>query len=375
MKFLKKYFIPHLENNYHPHFLHTKRTIFYFGFFLTLKIMLIGMAAAIPASVFVLPDVLSLQQEKIISLTNDLRTSQGIPLLIEQEKLNNSSHLKVKDMAEQQYFSHISPDNYGLDYFLRQADYAYQSAGENLAMGFIDPDQLIKAWRESPTHYQNLLDADYQEIGVGLSAGFYNNSPTIYTAQHFGAPKDAAALAVQAAGNLRYDEQHSHLNWVENNGRIQITAQAVLAGPVAKADVHIKDWILPLMLKDNKAGEFKTYASQIELPMTAKELFKVVLAPSLVVADRQGEKLLLTIPWHNPYLTPSGPVEKYVLSAKYVSFFKPAFSFLQGVYLGFLLIFVISLTIMILVEIRKQHPHIILQTLALIGLLIVLLIC
>jgi hypothetical protein len=51
---LKKYFIPHADNDYHPHILHGKRAIFYSAFFVSLKIILFIFALALPSTVFVL---------------------------------------------------------------------------------------------------------------------------------------------------------------------------------------------------------------------------------------------------------------------------------------------------------------------------------
>ena len=73
---LKKYFIPHAGNGYHPHFLHTKRALFYSVFFLLIKASLFFFVLLLPAQVFVLPDVLAEEQRQIITLTNAIRVSR-----------------------------------------------------------------------------------------------------------------------------------------------------------------------------------------------------------------------------------------------------------------------------------------------------------
>ncbi|MDM7855464.1 CAP domain-containing protein [Cellulomonas alba] len=40
-------------------------------------------------------------------------------------------------------------------------------AGENLARAAATPDDVVKAWLQSPGHRSNLLDPTYHEIGVG----------------------------------------------------------------------------------------------------------------------------------------------------------------------------------------------------------------
>jgi len=63
---LKKYFIPHEENNYHPHILHTKRAVFYGAVSLVLKMVVVLFVLALPARVFVLPDFFYLQYHILV---------------------------------------------------------------------------------------------------------------------------------------------------------------------------------------------------------------------------------------------------------------------------------------------------------------------
>lgn len=46
----------------------------------------------------------------------------------------------------------------------------------------------MRAWKESPAHYANLIDADYTSIGVSLIGGTYEGIDTVYFALHFAAP-------------------------------------------------------------------------------------------------------------------------------------------------------------------------------------------
>jgi uncharacterized protein YkwD len=47
----------------------------------------------------------------------------------------------------------------------------YTSAGENVARGFEDPDQLLEAWKLSPTHNEILLDPQWQHMGIAYLEG------------------------------------------------------------------------------------------------------------------------------------------------------------------------------------------------------------
>jgi hypothetical protein len=184
---IKKYFIPHEGNNYHPHILHAKRTIFYGLFFSALKIGLMFFVIFLPAEVFVLPDVLAEEQRQIIALTNDLRVEKGKAPLKDVNLLDLSSQHKADDMAAKEYFAH-SNDGKSVTSWMRGVGYKYEVAGENLAVGYSTADEVVAAWVNSPTHYSNLLDSDFSETGVGIAGGVYNGQPTVFIAQHFALP-------------------------------------------------------------------------------------------------------------------------------------------------------------------------------------------
>ena len=193
---LKHFFIPHEGNNYHPHILHTKRTLLYAAMLLATKLIVVVFTLLLPLQVFMLPDVLAQEQQEIIRLTNAVRGEKDLAAYSEHQELDRSALLKAEDMAEKIYFAHVSPDGDNLHDFLGQTSYVYSQAGENLGMGFSSAEQVMAAWRKSPTHYANLIDEDFADIGVGLEPGEYDGVPTVYVVQHFGRP------AVQTAANV-----------------------------------------------------------------------------------------------------------------------------------------------------------------------------
>jgi len=154
-----------------------------------MKVIGVAFVLLLPAEVFVLPDVLAEQEQTIFLLTNDVRVANGLIPLTAESRLHHSAEAKTSDMASHAYFAHTSPDNVGLADFLADAGYPYSVAGENLAIGFSDPRELVQAWIQSPTHFANLVDTEYADTGVGLSAGTYEGVPVVYVAQHYGVEK------------------------------------------------------------------------------------------------------------------------------------------------------------------------------------------
>lgn len=314
-KLLQKYFIPTAENNFHPHILHTKRTIFYGVFFSLMKILIFVFVLLLPAEVFVLPDVLAEEQKQIISLTNELRQKNNRDKLAISVKLDLSSQRKADDMAKKKYFAHTNKNKKSLANWLSDVNYDYEVAGENLAVGFNTAEEIIAAWQKSPSHYANLLDSDFKDIGVGLSGGVFNGEPTVYIAQHFATP----VLATKVSENTVYS----------------ITENA--------KDINIKQHEI--------------------IPTNNSSVRRSVLAEKIIVV-RQSVPMVLTV-------SGSTPVEKYVHARSVLGPITRIFDVSQGVFLAAMIFFIGALLIKIFVQIRQQHPKVIFQTAALILLLFV----
>ncbi len=409
----KKYFIPHAENNYHPHILHAKRAVAYSLFFVGIKAFIVGAVLLVPLPVFVAPDVLAVEQNRLVHLINDLRATKDRPALQTQNTLNRSAELKADDMATQQYFSHTGPDNHGLTYFLKQAGYTYHIAGENLAMGFFNADEVLAAWIKSPTHYKNLVDSDYMQLGTSMVSGLYTDIPTAYAVAHFGSPvtpvepvatvpdkKVALAAAIPLAtttpavlgtsqkapapaaapapalptpvafapSTLEYDPSHSAVTWKAVDGGVEVHITAAITGLVKEARVEFPDTSV-LLAPTDMPGIFSGTSVLATLP---QELFRVIVPPTIIVEGADGEQLSDAIAWVNPAIISPTPLERYITAERSVPVVAGLFTFSRGLYVGFLILFTVSLASLVAIEIRKQRPHIIVQTLGLIGLLVVL---
>jgi uncharacterized protein YkwD len=56
---------------------------------------------------------------------------------------------------------------------LTDAGYVWRTYGENVAMGPKTEEEAIKVWLNSPHHCQNIMKADFTEMGVGLSGNYW----------------------------------------------------------------------------------------------------------------------------------------------------------------------------------------------------------
>jgi hypothetical protein len=125
----------------------------------------------------------------IIDLTNRERSALSLPALKHNPTLSQAAALKAKDMATRGYFSHNTPEGKTPWQFMTEAGYAYQSAGENLAVDFYDSEAAVRAWMNSPGHRANIVNNTYVEIGVAFERGVYQGRDTIFVVQMFGIPK------------------------------------------------------------------------------------------------------------------------------------------------------------------------------------------
>lgn len=124
--------------------------------------------------------------DMVIKLTNKARESAKIASLKKNELLMEAAKKKAKDMVENNYFAHISPDGKSPWDWIEGAGYEYQYAGENLAINFSDAEQQQEAWMDSPLHRKNIMNQDYEEIGVAVRKGVIDGHETIVTVQEFG---------------------------------------------------------------------------------------------------------------------------------------------------------------------------------------------
>lgn len=135
----------------------------------------------------------------VVDLTNQERAGLSETPLQRSAILDRAAELKAQHMAQNEYFSHFSPDGVSPWYWFDKIGYAYAYAGENLAIHFTDSEEVVKAWMESPAHRENIVNEHYTEIGVGTAKGKYEGYNTIYVVQLFGRP--AVSKQIQDKNN------------------------------------------------------------------------------------------------------------------------------------------------------------------------------
>ena len=129
----------------------------------------------------VLPSVL-------VEQTNERRLENNLSVLNVDKSLVTAAQNKANDMAEKGYFSHDTPEGFKPWKFLDDLNYSYVRAGENLAVNFLDSEDVTDAWMRSVTHRDNILNSKYSHIGIATAKGKYNGRDALYVVQFFATP-------------------------------------------------------------------------------------------------------------------------------------------------------------------------------------------
>ncbi len=139
--------------------------------------------------------VATFSAQQIIDLTNAKRVQNGLGPLTYNGQLAAAAAAKAQDMFSVNYWAHNSPLGRTPWSFITGAGYRYIYAGENLARDFNDAGSVVDAWMNSPSHRENILDANFKEIGVAVASGKLTGVDGILVVQMFGTPVAAVPVA------------------------------------------------------------------------------------------------------------------------------------------------------------------------------------
>jgi uncharacterized protein YkwD len=128
-------------------------------------------------------------EANLIELTNQVRAVKELSPLVPNEQLRNAAMSKANDLIKNNYFSHNSPKGKAFNIWIEDAGYEYQIIGENLATGYDTNRDAMKAWMDSPTHRENILNNKYREIGIYIINKESDNKDQTLIVQIFGSPR------------------------------------------------------------------------------------------------------------------------------------------------------------------------------------------
>lgn len=132
-------------------------------------------------------------EAEIIQISNANRAEINIAPLKENTVLNAAAAAKLADMQAKSYWEHVSPDGREPWDFITTEGYDYSFAGENLAKGFVNADTVVTAWMNSASHRANVLNGNFNEVGIASGIVNLDGKPATVTVEMFGKQKLVAA--------------------------------------------------------------------------------------------------------------------------------------------------------------------------------------
>jgi len=180
-------FHPRRSNNHRPRILHPRELFNFVGIVLIFSSLVHFTAASTSPIGNILGYAVDIQASEVVAETNKTRVAMGLEPLKINQSLSAAALAKGQHMLTNQYWSHVAPDGTEPWSFIKNVNYSYTVAGENLARDFQLTPDMISAWMSSPTHRANIINTEYRDIGVAVINGQLLGSETTLVVQMFGA--------------------------------------------------------------------------------------------------------------------------------------------------------------------------------------------
>jgi uncharacterized protein YkwD len=110
-------------------------------------------------------------RDSVLKSMNAYRAEKGLPTLRFDARLQKAAEDRMRDMEEQEYWAHESPQGRSPFTWLAAEAYDFAYAGENLACGFETTEVLVSSWMESPGHRDNIMSPMYVDCAIAIIDG------------------------------------------------------------------------------------------------------------------------------------------------------------------------------------------------------------
>jgi len=175
-------FVPAENNKYLPRGLQSKYLFLYGVVLILVKIAIISLVLIWPHSSF----FSAITQQRLLDMINNARAQNGLSQVALNSQLAQAANLKLADMFSNDYFEHTSPSGITPWFWFKKAGYNYEYAGENLAINFSQSEDVFNAWMQSPAHRENILNANFNEIGLAVKNDKLQNQDATLAVLVFG---------------------------------------------------------------------------------------------------------------------------------------------------------------------------------------------
>jgi hypothetical protein len=164
------------------------------------------------------------EENEMLRLVNNLRSENGVSPLRLNQNLNKAAFNHSKDMADNNYFSHVGLNGSSFSQRAISAGYTGSPLGENIAAGSSTVQGTFDQWKNSPNHRSNILNPNTNEMGIG-HASKTGSTYTHYWTQVFGRGSGVlstpTAVDLEANGFSVYPNPARDLIYLDFNNKIQ----------------------------------------------------------------------------------------------------------------------------------------------------------
>ncbi len=115
----------------------------------------------------------SADAQEMLKHINQARVKAGVSPLKLNTSLVNAANVRAEEISE--VFSHSRPDGSCFSTVLDDLGISYYCSGENIAAGMSSASEASIQWVNSPSHYENIVNPDFTQLGVGY---YYDENST-----------------------------------------------------------------------------------------------------------------------------------------------------------------------------------------------------
>ncbi len=107
---------------------------------------------------------------EVLEIINGYRKEGGLEPLVLDDKLTTVACARAEEIAWSGRHSHYRPNNRFFSSILKDAGITEGSVGENIGWGYPKASAVCEAWKNSETHYENIMNPEFTRIGIGVAA-------------------------------------------------------------------------------------------------------------------------------------------------------------------------------------------------------------
>lgn len=104
---------------------------------------------------------------QVAGLVNKEREANGLSYVKYSDKLSQAATKRAEEIVST--FSHTRPDGSSCFTVIDEYGIGYYTVGENIAAGQTSPASVMNSWMNSTGHRANILNSDFNFIGVGVA--------------------------------------------------------------------------------------------------------------------------------------------------------------------------------------------------------------